>query len=453
MNSMHSVTLDKDICKGCTTCLKQCPTGAIRIRRGKAKIIKERCIDCGECIRVCPYHAKKATTDKLSAINDYKYKIALPAPAMYVQFEKEYSVDTVLTALLEIGFDDVFEVASAAEVISDASRKLFLSGELQTPVISSACPVILRLLMVRFPSLIANIIPVQTPVDVAARLARERAVEKTGLKPEEIGVFFISPCPAKATTAKMPIGIKESNLNGVIAMKDACLEIAKIISKIKEPKKLAKAGLSGVGWAKSEGEIQALGKRNSIAVDGIENCIKLLEKMEDNCIHHVDFIEMAACTGGCVGGVLNVENPYIAKNKLSRVTEKVNGEDEIINVPLDDLIWTAPVVYRPVMNLDTNIITAMKKMAHMEEIYKDLPHLDCGACGSPSCRTFAEDIVRGYADETDCTFKLREKVHTLAAEMMDLERRLSPSLQNDTDKIPQELTEEDGEAPKENKGE
>ena len=436
--NMHSVTLDKDACKGCTTCLKQCPTGAIRIRRGKAKIIKERCIDCGECIRVCPYHAKKATTDRISVINEYKYKVALPAPSMYVQFEKEYSVDTVLTALLEIGFDDVFEVAAAAEIISDASRKLFLSGELQTPVISSACPVILRLLMVRFPSLIANIIPVQAPVDVAARLARERAVEKTGLKPEEIGVFFISPCPAKATTVKMPIGIKETNLNGVIAMKDVCLEIAKIISKITEPKKLATAGLSGIGWAKSEGETKALGKPNSIAVDGIANCINLLEKMEDNCIHDVDFVELSACTGGCVGGVLNVENPYIAKNKLSRVTEKITEDGDIEEVALDDILWTAPVAYRPVMNLDTNIITAMKKMAHMEEIYKNLPHLDCGACGSPSCRTFAEDIVRGFADETDCTFKLREKVHNLAFEMMDLERRLSPSLHRDMDKTPDE---------------
>ena len=46
----HSVRLDKDKCKGCTNCIKRCPTQAIRVRAGKAHIIKERCIDCGECI-------------------------------------------------------------------------------------------------------------------------------------------------------------------------------------------------------------------------------------------------------------------------------------------------------------------------------------------------------------------------------------------------------------------
>ena len=48
----HSVRLDKTRCKGCTNCLKHCPTEAIRVRNGRAHIIDERCIDCGECIRI-----------------------------------------------------------------------------------------------------------------------------------------------------------------------------------------------------------------------------------------------------------------------------------------------------------------------------------------------------------------------------------------------------------------
>ena len=37
----HSVTLDKELCKGCTNCVKRCPTEAIRVRGGKAEIIKD----------------------------------------------------------------------------------------------------------------------------------------------------------------------------------------------------------------------------------------------------------------------------------------------------------------------------------------------------------------------------------------------------------------------------
>ena len=64
---------------------------------------------------------------------------------------------------------------------------------------------------------------------------------------------------------------------------------------------------------------------------------------------------------------------------------------------------------------------AMEKMNKIEELYEQLPKLDCGSCGSPSCRALAEDIVRGYAKETDCIFKLREKVNSLAREMLELE--------------------------------
>src|SRR5690606_37307330 len=111
----HSVTLDKDKCRGCTNCIKRCPTEAIRVREGKARIIAERCIDCGECIRVCPYHAKIAVTDPLSSIDRFQYKIALPAPALYGQFKDVTDINDILYALKGLGFDYVYEVARGAD--------------------------------------------------------------------------------------------------------------------------------------------------------------------------------------------------------------------------------------------------------------------------------------------------------------------------------------------------
>ena len=110
----HSVTLDKDKCLGCTNCIKRCPTEAIRVREGKAQIISERCIDCGECIRVCPHHAKKARYDHLSVLEGWKYKIAIPAPALFGQFNNLDDIDIVLTGLKQMGFDDVYEVSRGA---------------------------------------------------------------------------------------------------------------------------------------------------------------------------------------------------------------------------------------------------------------------------------------------------------------------------------------------------
>ena len=117
-NYEHSVVLDEQKCTGCTTCLKHCPTEAIRIRDGKATINPDRCIDCGECIRVCPHKAKKAVLSKISAMDRFKWKIALPAPTLYGQFDNLDDIDYVLDGLLKIGFDQVYEVAKAAELVS-----------------------------------------------------------------------------------------------------------------------------------------------------------------------------------------------------------------------------------------------------------------------------------------------------------------------------------------------
>ncbi len=189
----HSVTLDKDKCVGCTNCIKRCPTQAIRVRGGKAQIISERCIDCGECVRVCPHHAKKARHDSLSMLENFKWKVAIPAPALYGQFNHLDDIDVVLTGLLEMGFDQVFEVSRAAEIVSDATRQLLADGKLKKPVISSACPTVVRLIRVRFPDLCEHVLPLKAPMEVAAMLAREAAVQETGLSAGGNRHFFHLP--------------------------------------------------------------------------------------------------------------------------------------------------------------------------------------------------------------------------------------------------------------------
>ena len=140
----HSVQLDADKCKGCTTCLHHCPTEAIRIKDHKAVIDGERCIDCGECIRLCPHKAKKAVSSKLEKMDRFKWKIALPAPSLYGQFDNLDDVDYVLDGLLKIGFDDVFEVSAAAELVSAYTRLYLKTEGVNFPVISSACSVFIK---------------------------------------------------------------------------------------------------------------------------------------------------------------------------------------------------------------------------------------------------------------------------------------------------------------------
>ncbi len=436
----HSVTLDKELCKGCINCVKRCPTEAIRVRDGKAVIMAERCIDCGECIRICPHHAKRATSDPLSILKQYPYTIALPAPSLYAQFANLEDIDLPLNALKKMGFDEVFEVSKAAELVSDATCRI-LDGnpDLPKPLISSACPAVLRLIRVRFPQLLPNVLKLNAPIEVAARRAKREAARKTGLPLKDIGAIFISPCPAKVTAVKMPLGTENSWVDAVVAIKDVYPAMLGLMKELSDSdcSELSDSGRMGISWCISGGEASALLKEQYLAADGIENVISVLEDLEDEKLPALDFVELNACSGGCVGGVLTVENPYVARVRLKQLRKYLPlSRNHIEDKVPDELQWDADVAYTPVLELDEDIGIAMSKLREMSQIEQRLAGIDCGSCGAPTCRALAEDIVRGTASEEQCIFKLREQVQSLQDELS--------SLQHKADKENQEIPPDDG---------
>lgn len=422
-NFINSVRLDKDLCKGCIHCIKRCPTQAIRVRNGKAHIIPEFCIDCGECIRVCPHHAKKAHYDSLDVIKNYEYTVALPAPSFYAQFNNLDDTNIVLRALKLMGFDDIFEVSSAAEIVSDLSRKYIDEHKDRAPFISSACPSIVRLIRVRFPNLIEHLLPINAPVDIAAENARKIAMEKTGLSAEKIGIIFISPCPAKVTAMKYPIINDKSEIDAVVAIQSVYKEILPFMVKTQDAtEELSTSGKIGISWGASGGEAGGLLTDSYLAADGIENVIKVLEELEDQKINNIDFIELNACSGGCVGGVLQVENPYVAKSKLKHLRKYLPVAQNHLDGKLDETVafWNKDLEYQPVFNLGENFADSLEKMEKVEDILERLPGLDCGSCGAPTCKALAEDIIRGIANEKDCIHLLREYIHKISNDLNEI---------------------------------
>lgn len=403
-NYWHSVILEKDYCNGCTHCLDRCPTQAIRIINGKAQIIQDRCIDCGECLRVCPYHAKGALVSTLEVLKSFKYTVALPAISFYGQFPEEYDMNKVYNALLELGFDEVYDTAHAAELLTVYENAVLDKEKLNKPLISTYCPVITRLIQIKYPALIDNIIKLEAPMEIAARHVRKRLI-KEGHKDEDIGIIYITPCPAKVTSIKDPIGIDRSNINEAVSTEEIYYKIMKIIDKVDPKQQLQKATGKGIGWARVGGQSYAMEIEDYIAVDGIEEVIKVLESMELGKLISLDFFEGYACVNGCVGGPLNVENTFIGKNRVRKLTKKY-GMDQPITIDIEltpeNLEWNTPILPMPIFKLDADFKKALEKMAKIEEYTQMLPGINCGACGAPNCRVLAEDIVNGYAKIEDC---------------------------------------------------
>lgn len=407
----HSVTLEPDYCNGCTHCLDGCPTEAIRIVDGKAKIIDERCIDCGECLKVCPFHAKGALSDGLEALKKYKYTIALPAISLYGQFPIDFDLNKILNTFLHLGFDDVYDVGYAAEILCNYQKKE-ISKNKNKLHISTYCPAVTRLIQVKYPTLIENIVKLESPMEVAARIARKKAMEKTNYKSEEIGIFYISQCPAKITSTKVPIGIEKSFIDGSLSLQKIYSKILKLYENIESEKEILRTSSKGFDWGRVGGQSFSMEIDNYIAVDGIEAVIRILDEIELGKLQNIDFFEGYACVTGCVGGPLNVENPFIAKNNIRNLTQKCGKRSNNINLddyPKEIIEWDQEIEQSDVMKLDSDFKKALIKMGKIEDVFQKLPQINCGACGAPTCHAFAEDIVKGISSIDECVVLMCSK--------------------------------------------
>lgn len=395
MVTLKTVVLDDEKCIGCITCMRRCPTEAIRIVNGKAKIQYEKCINCGECIRSCKGGAKRPVYDSFDLVKSYPYKIALPSPSLFGQFNHLDDPNYVIEGLLALGFDEVFEVGLAAELVTDCSKKLMAEGKLPRPVISTACPAVVELILMKFHELADHMLEVYAPAKIAAKLAKKRAIGR-GIPADDIGIFFISPCPAKVYSLHKEEVSNEKYISGVLSQSDVYFRLVEKMNKIEKPRKLGKCGHFGINWGSSGGESNGLGLGNYIHCSGIRNVLVLLTEMSDGKLDGADFVEMNVCPGGCVGGVLNVENPFIARNKMRQLAEKMKTPPatmEEFGLTTDFFLWDKEPEPITSFRFDSDVFAAMEKMMLVEEYLKKLPGIDCGACGAPSCRTHAEDVA------------------------------------------------------------
>jgi iron only hydrogenase large subunit-like protein len=439
MSNKHSVLLKEDKCEGCTNCVKNCPTKAIRVHQGKATIKEDLCIDCAECIRTCEYHAKYAKTADLEELQDHDYNVVLLAPSFYGQFDSSFDPERIKKAVYKLGFDEVWDVAYAAEAISQKTYN-FLQNHKGT-YISSSCPVIVRLISLLYPELLDNIVPFNSPVDLMADYVKNK-VEKTGIK--EYGMYFITPCPAKVTAIKNPLGREKSSLDGAIAVDKVyprLLELIKGDNNLDDVELKQKyQPYKGISWGQSGGENDILNEEgiiDTLSVSGIHNIKKVLEELTRGNLKGIKYLELVACPTGCVGGIFNVNNPFQAKYNI-RIN--IRNHAEFIDQDIEEYDFELAEKIKEIgaEKLDEDFETAIGKLEELEKEIENLPGLDCAACGAPDCETFAEDVVNGLAKRSDCIFVLRKEIGDLADQLSLLTHELPPVMNSEDNKKKEE---------------
>jgi iron only hydrogenase large subunit-like protein len=406
----HSITIDKEKCVACVACSKACPTRAIRVRNSLAAINFDVCIDCGECVRVCPHEAVIPKTSSRSDLGRFKYKVALPSLTLYGQFGRDIHPSHVLEGLKHLGFDSTYDISWMCEMIGSATDAYLSDCKGPWPKISVTCPAIVRLLQIRYPELVAHLVPIESARELSAKLLRRKLTNDLGLKPEEIGIFFITPCAAIMKSIVSPVGLDQSYLDGALSIAEIYGPLRDAIGNAKAAKNNPDLSPKGLLWAMGGGEIAGMRNTNTLTVSGLRDIQFVFDRIESGKFQNVDFIETYICPGGCVNGPLVIEGRYSAQRTIQRMAKEMGVRAPVKEEKVRALLrenffdFEDEILARKVKTLGGDLREKIAIRKKREEIFAKLPHKDCAACGAPDCATLAHDVVGGEAKVSDCVF-------------------------------------------------
>lgn len=410
----HAIQILEDNCTGCTACVRVCPTEAIRVRDRKASIDPYRCVDCGNCVSVCEFHAIIPASDPLDIIKNYKYRLAIISSSFFGQFSEDISYAIAKQAVLQLGFDEVAEEASVTNFMVKMIREYIRENRDKRPILSSNCPAVVRLIQVKFPSLLPNLFHQEAPMSILTRFLRDKICREKNVSDEDLGIFLIVPCVAHVTAVHQPEGAYKHLQDGAFSTGMIYGKVREIIKDVQNHPVPIDTYPHGLTWALSgvQAELVDTDDIRALSVNGIDNVMDILSRVEDHYLDQYDYIVLRSCTNGCVGGCLNVENPFVAMSRIKKMIKEGNSVDgdisEMEKLYRDGEFKVSPLAPRPIMELDKDIKKAIQKMKKINEFLTMLPGLNCSACGSPTCYALAEDIVLGKATLDDCVVLKRK---------------------------------------------
>jgi len=419
-------------CLDCYKCIRMCPVKAIKVVKGQAHIMYEHCICCGRCVTNCPTQAKRYRSDvetvKLLLSGNKKAVVSL-APS-FVSDLPGWTSETIIAALKKLGFHAVSETALGADFVSAQIAYDLGSGDLGSQdftqgsdksrlMISSACPAIVAYIKLYRPELAPFVSPHASPLLTHSRFLHSHYGKETA-------VVFIGPCFAK----KQESDLYENDIDAAITFQELAewLEKERITPEsvtslvtpdcVFQPRRSAKGAFFPIEngevtafsayMSKAVSNAAAAGQKiDTISTSGIRAVKRLLAGFEPESIEKPLFLELLACSGGCINGPgMSASLPGIIRN--TRLQSYAGTADNTLD---DTTLSKSPLIEAnyPLSALPKTVYSEQEIAEALQLVGKS--NLDdrrnCGSCGYDTCRDLAVALLNGWAEKSMCASYMR----------------------------------------------
>lgn len=391
-------------CKNCYKCIRNCPVKAIRVENQQAQIIEDQCILCEKCTSVCPQHAKVEhddIPDIQKEIAAGKKVIASVHPAYLVRYGWN-SVHLLEEKLQKIGFWKVFDAAQGAAMMKQEYTRILEAQHQQKMMISSNCPVVVRLIEKKYPHLTEYLAPVCSAMQMHAQYLRKHY-------PDAV-LVYVSPCISVMSELKE----RQAQMDYVITFRELSNWMDDMPQQQEQGKLPEEVYLSRM-TAVSGGLIQAMRPvegQKYLSVDGMDQCREILKELQAGEYQEY-FIEMNACANGCIGGPYSQKrekkllDALIAIRQISMPEGRPDYQKDY-RMEMPDITTRR---FIPEESYPEKAITREQVTHVLQEMgkYTREDELNCGACGYDTCRAKAVAVIQGKAEVSMCIPYMREK--------------------------------------------
>ena len=309
-------------------CQEACGMNAIgKDQYGRADIDYDKCVNCGQCLVNCPFGAivdKGQIFQLIHAIKKGEKVIAIIAPAFWGQFGEKVTPGQILTAMKQLGFEGLEEVAVGADLCAVEEAEEFMEHvpARQPFMATSCCPAWSVMAKKEFPGFAPYISMTMTPMVLTARLQKR--------KHPDCKIAFIGPCAAKKLEAsrrsvrsEVDFVLTFEELMGLFEAKE--VDFASLPNNPEDA--FNNASADARGFAASGGVAQAVVNAikkmdpdrevKVMSAQGLADCKKMM-MMAKAGKYNGYLLEGMACPGGCIAGAGTLADPAKSAMMLNK---------------------------------------------------------------------------------------------------------------------------------------